>query len=114
VCYSTVMFVDTRGPQAKTTKKVVLRLECTVCKYKAQLSLKRCKQYVSHDLCHLVSRPHSSFSFELGGEKKTKGAAIQFVSANRAYCPVTHLTIHLVSVPVILHVFYCFFCANPV
>ena len=32
--------------QAKTTKKVVLRLECTVCKYKMQLSLKRCKQYV--------------------------------------------------------------------
>jgi len=46
--------------KAKTTKKVVLRLECTVCKYKAQLSLKRCKH------------------FELGGEKKTKGAAIQF------------------------------------
>jgi len=26
-------------------------------------------------------------SFELGGEKKTKGAAIQFVSVDRAYCP---------------------------
>ena len=48
--------------KAKTTKKVVLRLECTVCKYKMQLSLKRCKH------------------FELGGEKKTKGAALQFVS----------------------------------
>ncbi|KAI0084746.1 hypothetical protein BDY19DRAFT_877412, partial [Irpex rosettiformis] len=47
---------------AKTTKKVVMRLECTVCKHKMQLSLKRCKQY-----------------FELGGEKKTKGAALQFV-----------------------------------
>ncbi|KAG2151228.1 zinc-binding ribosomal protein [Suillus bovinus] len=46
--------------KAKTTKKVVLRLECTVCKYKMQLSLKRCKH------------------FELGGEKKTKGAALQF------------------------------------
>ncbi|EEB87559.1 hypothetical protein MPER_15050, partial [Moniliophthora perniciosa FA553] len=45
---------------AKTTKKVVLRLECTVCKYKMQLSLKRCKH------------------FELGGEKKTKGAALTF------------------------------------
>ena len=32
--------------KAKTTKKVVLRLECTVCKYKMQLPLKRCKQYV--------------------------------------------------------------------
>ncbi|KZV89788.1 hypothetical protein EXIGLDRAFT_617770, partial [Exidia glandulosa HHB12029] len=48
--------------KAKTTKKVVLRLECTVCKYKMQLALKRCKH------------------FELGGEKKTKGAALQFVS----------------------------------
>ncbi|KAG9311770.1 large subunit ribosomal protein L44e [Chiua virens] len=46
--------------KAKTTKKVVLRLECNVCKYKMQLSLKRCKH------------------FELGGEKKTKGAALQF------------------------------------
>lgn len=27
------------------------------------------------------------FSFELGGEKKTKGAAIQFVSSDRPYCP---------------------------
>ena len=33
--------------KAKTTKKVVLRLECTACKYKMQLPLKRCKQYVS-------------------------------------------------------------------
>ncbi|KAI0264686.1 ribosomal protein L44-domain-containing protein, partial [Gloeopeniophorella convolvens] len=48
--------------KAKTTKKVVLRLECTVCKYKMQMSLKRCKH------------------FELGGEKKTKGAALTFVS----------------------------------
>ncbi|CAG8703383.1 17570_t:CDS:2, partial [Acaulospora colombiana] len=47
--------------KAKTTKKVVLRLECTVCKYKMQLPLKRCKH------------------FELGGDKKTKGAALTFV-----------------------------------
>ncbi|KAK2750730.1 40s ribosomal protein L44e [Myotisia sp. PD_48] len=46
--------------KAKTTKKVVLRMECTVCKAKAQLSLKRCKH------------------FELGGDKKTKGAALVF------------------------------------
>ncbi|OJD37187.1 60s ribosomal protein l44 [Diplodia corticola] len=46
--------------KAKTTKKVVLRLECTTCKTKAQLSLKRCKH------------------FELGGDKKTKGAALVF------------------------------------
>ncbi|KAI9599582.1 zinc-binding ribosomal protein [Syncephalis fuscata] len=46
--------------KAKTTKKVVLRLECTACKYKHQLTLKRCKH------------------FELGGDKKTKGAALVF------------------------------------
>ncbi|OXV10714.1 hypothetical protein Egran_01524 [Elaphomyces granulatus] len=46
--------------KAKTTKKIVLRLECTACKAKAQLALKRCKH------------------FELGGDKKTKGAALVF------------------------------------
>ncbi|KAJ5942894.1 Ribosomal protein L44e [Penicillium verrucosum] len=46
--------------KAKTTKKVVLRLECTSCKSKKQLALKRCKH------------------FELGGDKKTKGAALVF------------------------------------
>ncbi|KAI8142732.1 60S ribosomal protein L44 [Fennellomyces sp. T-0311] len=46
--------------KAKTTKKIVLRLECTACKYKMQLPIKRCKH------------------FELGGDKKTKGAALVF------------------------------------
>ncbi|GAP83626.1 putative 60S ribosomal protein L44 [Rosellinia necatrix] len=46
--------------KAKTTKKVVLRLECNQCKAKKQLPLKRCKH------------------FELGGDKKTKGAALVF------------------------------------
>ena len=32
-------------PTAKTTKKVVLRLECVECKTKAQLALKRCKHF---------------------------------------------------------------------
>ena len=31
--------------KAKTTKKIVLRLECTACKAKKQLSLKRCKHF---------------------------------------------------------------------
>ena len=31
--------------KAKTTKKVVLRLECIKCKRKSQLSLKRCKHF---------------------------------------------------------------------
>ncbi|KAF8842018.1 hypothetical protein BDN67DRAFT_900173 [Paxillus ammoniavirescens] len=65
--------------KAKTTKKVVLRLECTVCKYKMQLSLKRCKH------------------FELGGEKKTKGAALQFVCllVYRSYPRLTSCTSEL-------------------
>lgn len=31
--------------KAKTTKKVVLRLECVSCKYKMQIALKRCKHF---------------------------------------------------------------------
>jgi len=55
-----VTLTEIFSKKAKTTKKVVLRLECTVCKTKAQLALKRCKH------------------FELGGDKKTKGAALVF------------------------------------
>ena len=44
--------------KAKTTKKIVLRLECTTCKYKSHHVLKRCKH------------------FELGDQKKTKGGAV--------------------------------------
>ena len=40
--------------QAKTTKKIVLRMECSVCHKKKQLPIKRCKH------------------FELGGDKKRK------------------------------------------
>ena len=46
--------------KAKTTKKIVLRMECSECKHKKQLALKRCKH------------------FELGGQKKTRGQMIQF------------------------------------
>ena len=46
--------------QAKTTKKIVLRLECTTCKHKRQVPIKRCKH------------------FELGGDKRRKGVMIQF------------------------------------
>merc|ERR1712065_10496 len=42
--------------KAKTTKKIVLRLECERCKYKSQQPIKRTKH------------------FELGQEKKTKNA----------------------------------------
>ncbi|CAL1531900.1 unnamed protein product, partial [Lymnaea stagnalis] len=40
--------------KAKTTRKIVLRMECTECKYRKQLPIKRCKH------------------FELGGDKKRK------------------------------------------
>jgi len=41
--------------KSKTTKKIVLRMECTECQYKHQVALKRTKH------------------FELGGEKKKRG-----------------------------------------
>ncbi len=40
-----VSFFFFRRLQAKTTKKVTLRLECKECKYKMQLPLKRCKKF---------------------------------------------------------------------
>jgi len=40
--------------KAKTTKKIVLKMECTECKFRKQLPIKRCKH------------------FELGGDKKKK------------------------------------------
>jgi len=46
--------------KAKTTKKVVLRLECVECKYRSQQTIKRCK------------------TFLLGGDKKRKGQMINF------------------------------------
>eukprot|EP00920_Eleutheroschizon_duboscqi_P039635 GHVT01095187.1.p1 GENE.GHVT01095187.1~~GHVT01095187.1.p1 ORF type:complete len:106 (+),score=8.89 GHVT01095187.1:111-428(+) len=42
--------------KAKTTKKIVLKLECTKCKAKRLMPIKRCK------------------TFELGGDKKSKGS----------------------------------------
>ncbi|MPC15996.1 60S ribosomal protein L44 [Portunus trituberculatus] len=46
--------------KAKTTKKIVLKMECNKCRIKTQIPLKRCKH------------------FELGGDKKRKGMMIQF------------------------------------
>merc|ERR1711893_194836 len=46
--------------KAKTTKKIVLRLECTKSKKKKLLVIKRCKH------------------FELGGDRKRKNQMIQF------------------------------------
>lgn len=78
--------------KAKTTKKVVLRLECTSCKTKAQLSLKRCKHF---ELGYATTSPYihalmlldgitplngtDMFCFSPNsGDKKTKGAALVF------------------------------------
>merc|ERR1711924_426655 len=46
---------DSSHKKAKTTKKIVLRLECKTCKAKKQLKIKRCKH------------------FELGEKKKATG-----------------------------------------
>merc|ERR1711893_219882 len=46
--------------KAKTTKKIVLKLECVKTRYRKQVTIKRCKH------------------FELGGDKKKKGMMIQF------------------------------------
>jgi hypothetical protein len=47
-----------RPQQAKTTKKIVLRLQCATCKYTHMHPIKRCKH------------------FEIGGDKKGKGATL--------------------------------------
>lgn len=63
--------------KAKTTKKIVLRLECTVCKFKKQLAIKRCKH------------------FELGGDRKRKarrrtGARARSAAADVRVSAVRH------------------------
>jgi large subunit ribosomal protein L44e len=65
--------------KAKTTKKIVLRMECTSCKFKKQLAIKRCKH------------------FELGGEKKTKVSAVSIFSLltyNKQYRLLCVLLLH--------------------
>ncbi|CAL0300799.1 hypothetical protein Lal_00011250 [Lupinus albus] len=44
--------------KAKTTKKIVLRLQCQGCKHVSQRAIKRCKH------------------FEIGGDKKGKGTSL--------------------------------------
>jgi large subunit ribosomal protein L44e len=48
-----ILIID--DPQAKTTKKIVLRMECAVCKTKSQVTISRTKH------------------FELGEKKKITG-----------------------------------------
>jgi hypothetical protein len=56
--------------KAKTTKKVVLRLECTACKTKAQLALKRCKHF---ELGYVISQ-----DFEVWMEKMRRLMILQW------------------------------------
>src|ERR1700761_7944688 len=58
-----------------------------------QLALKRCKQYVSLFSYRRNVLSHLYDSFELGGDKKTKGAALQFVSIEIAI-DIHHLANH--------------------
>ena len=66
--------------KAKTTKKLVLRMECSVCKWKNQVMLKReCDEYVHCSFSIFSKVPiKRTKHFELGGEKKRKGQMIQF------------------------------------
>uniref|UniRef100_A0A453SVL0 60S ribosomal protein L44 n=1 Tax=Aegilops tauschii subsp. strangulata TaxID=200361 RepID=A0A453SVL0_AEGTS len=49
---------STRKARAKTTKKIVLKLQCQSCKHYSQRAIKRCKH------------------FEIGGDKKGKGTSL--------------------------------------
>lgn len=64
--------------KAKTTKKVVLRLECTTCKTKAQLSLKRCKHFELGYEAPVPDCIEQKTDWNYSGDKKTKGAALVF------------------------------------
>lgn len=68
--------------KAKTTKKVVLRLECVSCKTKMQLALKRCKHFeLGYVILPLLEGSWRDRRLTLlchSGDKKTKGAALVF------------------------------------
>lgn len=64
--------------KAKTTKKVVLRLECTQCKTKAQLALKRCKHFELGYVHSTSNMLNIRTDIICSGDKKTKGAALVF------------------------------------
>ncbi len=65
--------------KAKTTKKIVLRLECNVCKQKKQLPLKRCKHFELGYVPYWVPLESlTSTDAYSSGDKKTKGAALVF------------------------------------
>ncbi|KAL8154445.1 hypothetical protein V2J09_012205 [Rumex salicifolius] len=55
--------------KAKTTKKIVLRLQCQSCKHMSQHSIKRCKH------------------FEIGGDKKGKGTSLFLIITVKIHIP---------------------------
>ena len=68
--------------KAKTTKKVVLRLECTVCKHKMQLALKRCKQCV-FNFISVANDPSTAHGFpclqlRIGWRREDEGCCAHF------------------------------------
>ncbi|KAK1306771.1 60S ribosomal protein L44 [Acorus calamus] len=56
--FNTKFFIIPQKELAKTTKKIVLRLQCQSCKHVSQHPIKRCKH------------------FEIGGDKKGKGTSL--------------------------------------
>lgn len=64
--------------KAKTTKKIVLRLECTQCGFKHQQQIKRCKHFGNQPLFLFFFVLILTLCSELGGDKKSRGAMAQY------------------------------------
>lgn len=73
--------------KAKTTKKVVLRLECTSCKTKAQLALKRCKHFeLGYVMPQILESPRAiehwtTFANELSSTVVTRRPRVPLLSS---------------------------------
>jgi ribosomal protein L44E len=85
--------------KAKTTKKVVLRLECVNCKAKTQLALKRCKHFELGYVCPLLldqteqtSNIHFSTVVTRRPRALLSSSKWQFGSAVTAFCGFCHGT----------------------
>jgi len=78
--------------QAKTTKKVVLRLECTVCKYKMQLALKRCKQCVSSTDIARVHRIHVCVASSSAVRRRPRVLPLPSCVPSLSSCAFVYLT----------------------
>merc|ERR1712154_607885 len=49
--------------KAKTTRKIVLRMECVECKLRMQLAIKRCKHFELGDIIIMVNVPKTRKTF---------------------------------------------------